>query len=245
MCEPILKLTGVTKSFSKGRLSLIVNDLEIRKGEFLAIVGPSGGGKTTLINILAGFIKPDSGEALKNGLPLPPPGPDRLPVFQDHALFPWYSVRENVAYGIRNQGVSKKEIALLAREALRTVNLEDAADLYPAQLSGGMRQRVALARTLALKPEILLLDEPFAALDEGNRERLYKELEKIRSIQQPTIVMVTHNLDEAVNSADRIAVLMPPPTGLEEVLNLPPRKGRLSNPETEIIRKKLARAMSP
>lgn len=237
--DMILQARGLRKSHIPGKEALILQKLDVRRGEFLAIAGPSGGGKTTLINLLAGFQKPDSGTILKNGLPLPPPGPDRMPVFQDHALFPWYTVAENVAYGLR--GFSKTEISHRVEMALEMVGLADSARLYPMELSGGMRQRAALARALVPEPEILLLDEPFASLDEGLRRHLNGELLRLWREYGPTIIMVTHNLREAALLADRIAVLLPPPTGLARIFAIDtPRNERPDHPKIEAIVREIA-----
>lgn len=240
MPDAILQLKNVTKRYTPERISLIARELDIFRGELLAIVGPSGGGKSTLVNIIAGFINPDSGEILKDGKPLPPPGPDRMPVFQNHALFPWFNVWENIAYGLKNTSLSQKDMAARVQEALETVNLENAWNMYPAELSGGMSQRAALARAIVMRPDILLLDEPFASLDEGNRARLHEELIKIRTIHKPTILMVTHNLDEALKLADRVALLLPPPVGIADVVTLPELSVRKHSPEIAAIRKSLA-----
>lgn len=229
----------VRKSHIPEREALFLQKLDVRRGEFLAVVGPSGSGKTTLINLLAGFQKPDSGTILKNGLPLPPPGPDRIPVFQMHALFPWYTAAANVAYGLRN--LPKDEVRRRVSKVLEMIGLADAANLYPAELSGGMRQRVALARAIVPKPEILLLDEPFASLDEGMRSQLYEELLRIWREYGPTIIIVTHNLLEAALLADRIALLLPPPEGLKQVFEVNvPRNERQDHQEVRKLIERLA-----
>lgn len=234
--DAVLRIQGLRKSFSPGRDALLLRDLDVQRGEFLVVVGPSGAGKSTLVNILGGFIEPDAGQILKDGAPLTAPGPDRMPVFQDHALFPWYTTAENVAYGLRNKGLSKQGIGKRVAEMLELVGLSDAANYYPAQLSGGMSQRAALARAIAPEPEILLLDEPFAALDEGTRCQLHNELLKIWRKYSPTIVMITHNLAEAVLLADRIAILQPPPRGLEKIFKIGiPRKERSRNPAAKAL----------
>lgn len=238
-----MSLRGLRKNFSPERAALCLQSLDVRRGEFLAVVGPSGGGKTTLLNILAGFLKPDEGSVFKNGKPLPPPGPDRMPLFQNNALFPWYTALENVAYGLRMKDKYKRNARAL--EALELVGLAGAAKLYPAEMSGGMRQRAALARAIAPEPEILLLDEPFSALDEGNRRQLYGELLKLWRKYSPTIVMVTHNLEEAALLADRIALLLPPPEGLREILELDmPRPRNTSQPAAQAIIREIGASLA-
>ncbi|WP_225073258.1 ABC transporter ATP-binding protein [Desulfuromonas sp. CSMB_57] len=204
-------------------------DLEIRRGEFVAVVGPSGCGKSTLIDLLAGFTRPTCGSIMTGSRPVSGPGPDRVVVFQDHAVLPWYTALGNVAYGLRRQGVPKGEAKRRAREALVRVGLEEFLHAHPAALSGGMRQRVALARAMVLNPEILLLDEPFAALDAVTRARLQDELTVLWQEFGWTVIFVTHTLAEAVYLADRVVVLERPPAGLRgiETIDLPrPRRRR-------------------
>lgn len=198
-------------------------DLTVRKGEFVAIVGPSGCGKTTLIDLVAGFTKPTSGAITAGGRPVLGASPERVVVFQDHAVFPWYTALGNVAYGLRRQGIPRREARMRAHEALVRVGLGDFVHAYPVTLSGGMRQRVALARTLVLRPAILLLDEPFGSLDANTRVRLQDELLALWGDYGWTVLLVTHTLVEAVYLADRVVVLDRPPMGLHhiEVVNLP------------------------
>lgn len=232
----ILTACGLRKSHAPGRDALVLHRLDVRRGEFLAIAGPSGGGKSTLVNLLAGFQQPDAGLILKNGRPLPPPGPDRMPVFQDHALFPWYTVAENVAYSLKSLGLSPGERSRRVARTLELVGLAGAAGLYPAELSGGMRQRAALARALIPEPEILLLDEPFASQDEGTKSQLHGELLRMWREYSPTIIMVTHDLREAALLADRIALLRPPPAGLEKIFPVGlPRSERADHPEIRAL----------
>lgn len=225
MNDDLLVVQQVRHHFSDsfGRLSdccLEVPELRVRRGEFLVVTGPSGSGKSTLLNLIGGFLRPLKGLILKNGKPVTGPGPDRITVFQDHAIFPWYTALENTAYGLRAQGLSRQDAEEKAMEALRTVRLEHSAHLYPAALSGGMRQRVALARALALAPDILLLDEPFASVDETGRSHLREELLRLWHQFGWTIIMVTHDLHEAASLADRIAVLHAPPKGLTSLFDI-------------------------
>ena len=202
-----IALTGVFRSYPDGRGSttraLQNIDLEIEQGEFVCIVGPSGCGKSTLLHLIAGLDRPTSGEITVDGAPVAGPGTDRILLFQELGLFPWLTVRENVEFGLKMAGVSSGERKDRARVFLRMVHLSHFEDHYIHQLSGGMKQRVALARSLALRPKILLMDEPFAALDAQTRDMLHDELERIWKETAPTIVFVTHNVREAVRLGDR------------------------------------------
>jgi NitT/TauT family transport system ATP-binding protein len=219
IAEPLLRLRGVGKAFGRrgqqpGVVALEGIDLDLAPGEFLAVVGPSGSGKTTLLDLVAGFTAPTSGALTLRGRPVTGPGPDRAVVFQDHAVFPWYTALGNVAYGLRRQGVPRPEARRRAQEALAQVGLAGFAHAYPATLSGGMRQRVALARALVLQPDLLLLDEPFASLDQANRQRLQDELLSLWQRHGWAVIFVTHALAEAVYLSDRIVALQRPPLGL-------------------------------
>jgi len=217
MSNPILSLQNVSKSFldSQGVRSDVLKDinLDVAEGEFVAILGFSGAGKTTLINAIAGLTGIDEGEILVRGEPCDGPGKDRGMVFQSYSLFPWLTVGANVALAVNavHKDKSKQERAALVRQKVELVGLGHAMDRKPAQLSGGMRQRVAVARALAMEPEILLLDEPLSALDALTRAKLQDEIERIRAHEKRTIVLVTNDVDEALLLADRIAVLTPAP----------------------------------
>ena len=205
------------------------------------MAGPSGGGKSTLINLIAGFFPPTEGTILKNGNPLHGPGPDRVVVFQKHALFPWFTAFENVAYGLHRRKLPAKDRQTRVEYALNMVGLSDFSQAYPASLSGGMCQRVALARALVLRPDILLLDEPFASLDAVTRIRLQDELLQLWECHGWTVILVTHNLDEAVYMADRVALLYPPPQGLKRVLTVDiPRTRSRNNAKVKEISGRLA-----
>ncbi|WP_028317764.1 ABC transporter ATP-binding protein [Desulfobulbus elongatus] len=232
--DPILELRQVRKVFpEQGRQEAVVAldglDLILNAGEFVAIVGASGSGKSTLVDLVAGFTQPTSGTVTVKGKPVRAPGPDRVVVFQDHAVFPWYTALDNVAYGLRRQGMRRRRARERAREALCQVGLQDFAHAYPAALSGGMRQRVALARALVLRPDILLLDEPFASLDAVMRSRLQDELTGLWRQFGWTVLFVTHILTEAVYLADRVVVLDRPPSGLRAIerIGLPRPRNRL------------------
>ncbi|VWX60211.1 ABC transporter ATP-binding protein [Sphingorhabdus sp. 109] len=215
---PILSLNNVSKSFVDGsgiRTDVLDNiNLDVAEGEFIAILGFSGAGKTTLINCIAGLAEADSGEVLVKGAPCEGPGKDRGLVFQSYSLFPWLSVEANVALAVDavHQDKSREERAALVRQKIELVGLDHAMDRKPAQLSGGMRQRVAVARALAMEPEILLMDEPLSALDALTRAKLQDEIERIRKHEKRTIVLVTNDVDEALLLADSVAILTPAPS---------------------------------
>jgi NitT/TauT family transport system ATP-binding protein len=215
---PKLAARGVSKSFRSARGGTVVAlrevDLEVRTGEFVCLLGPSGCGKTTLLNLFAGLERPDAGEVLLDGRPIDGPGPDRAVLFQEPALFPWLSVRDNVAFALEMIGTPKDEIEDRTMDWLRRVHLTRFARAHPHELSGGMRQRAALARALACQPEVLLADEPFAALDAQTREILQNELQEVWSETRNTFVFVTHNVREAVFLADRVVLMSAPPGSL-------------------------------
>lgn len=182
-------------------------NLQVRSGEFLCIVGPSGCGKSTLLHLIAGLQPPTSGGISVEGKPVQGPGTDRILIFQEHGLFPWLTVRENVEFGMKMKGLPKAERIEKTRQYLRLVHLAKFENSYIHQLSGGMRQRVAIARALATEPDVLLMDEPFAALDAQTRDLLHDELERIWSDTGRTIIFVTHNVREAVRLGDRVVLL--------------------------------------
>jgi NitT/TauT family transport system ATP-binding protein len=181
--------------------------LTVRQGEFVSIVGPSGCGKTTLLNMIAGFIPVSAGEILLDGRAVNGPGPERGVVFQSFALFPWKTVLENVGFGPKMCGLSRTECDKIAREYLALTGLAHAAGRYPNELSGGMQQRVGVARALANNPDVLLMDEPFASVDAQTRMTLQEELTRIWQERRPTIIFITHDVGEAVFLADRLVVL--------------------------------------
>jgi NitT/TauT family transport system ATP-binding protein len=181
--------------------------LRVKEGEFLCIVGPSGCGKSTLLHLIAGLHQQTSGQVLVDGKPVHGPGTDRILIFQELGLFPWLTVGQNVEFGMKMKGISKEERAEKTRYYLRLVHLLRFKDSYTHQLSGGMRQRVALARALATEPDVLLMDEPFAALDAQTRDLLHDELERIWAETGRTIIFVTHNVREAIRLGDRVALL--------------------------------------
>ncbi|NLU82402.1 ABC transporter ATP-binding protein [Rhodococcus sp. HNM0569] len=209
--RPKLEIQSVTKQFAsrEGAPFTAVDgiDLSVREGEFLVLVGPSGCGKSTLLDLLGGLSTPTSGRILLDGAPVDGPGLDRGIVFQQYALLPWRSARRNIEFGLEAKGVPRGERRVIADEYLELVGLHGFGDHYPHELSGGMKQRVAIARSLAYDPEVLLMDEPFAALDAQTRESLQDELLRIRKATGKTIVFITHSIDEAVYLGERVAVL--------------------------------------
>jgi len=193
-------------------------DLEIGANEFLTILGPSGCGKSTLLNIIAGFDHPTDGEIRLDGKIINKPGPDRGVVFQEYALFPWLNAAQNIEFGLRERGVSKAERTLRVQEQIASVGLRGFETRFPHELSGGMRQRVALARVLVNDPKILLMDEPFAALDAQTRTIMQNELLKVWSAERRTALFITHNIEEAVLLGDRVVVMTARPGRIKDIV---------------------------
>lgn len=193
-------------------------NLEIADGEFVCILGPSGCGKSSLLNIMAGFLRPSSGEMSIGGDTVRGPDPRRIVVFQERGVFPWLTVRRNVEFGLERLPASERKERV--QHYLEMVGLEHFADAYPAELSGGMKQRLELARALAVKPDMLFLDEPFSSLDSITRLHLRRELLRIWRTEGCTIVLVTHDIEEAVQLADRIAVLTPRPATVQRLISV-------------------------
>ncbi|GAA0235001.1 ABC transporter ATP-binding protein SaoA [Metaclostridioides mangenotii] len=205
-----LDVKNISKSFINNKKHVEVLDdisLEVDQGEFICLLGPSGCGKTTLLTIIGGFQKPESGEILVNGNKVTKPGIDRAFIFQNYALFPWKSVRDNVLYPMKQQKIPKEEREKKLEELIEMSDLKGKESMYPHQLSGGMKQRVAVIRALACNPEVLLMDEPLGAVDLKMRQNLQEELEKIWSANRITAVMVTHDVDEAVYMSDRVVIM--------------------------------------
>jgi len=213
-------------------------DVGVHEGEFLCVVGPSGCGKTTLLNLLGGFQRPTSGEVLFRGRPIDGPAAERGVVFQQHALFPWLTVRQNVAFGPTVRHVAPARRSELVDRYLDLVGLGKFADLYPTEISGGMAQRVAIARALANEPAILLADEPFAALDVFTRASMQRELDRIWQTTGKTIVFVTHSVEEAILLGDRVLVMTPHPGMIRRSvpIRLPRPRNALDQPVVEIAR---------
>jgi NitT/TauT family transport system ATP-binding protein len=198
-------------------LALLDVNFQVEKNEFFSIVGPSGCGKTTLLNLLAGFEQPTRGELRVGGQLITAPGWERAVVFQEYALFPWYTVAQNIRYGLQRKRVAEAEQRRLVDHYVGLVGLRGFESRYPRELSGGMRQRVSIARALAVNPSILLMDEPFASLDIQTREYMQDELLKIWQREPKTVIFITHSIDEAIKLSDRIAVLAPRPGRVEEI----------------------------
>ncbi|HSA89273.1 MAG TPA: ABC transporter ATP-binding protein [Burkholderiales bacterium] len=218
-----LEASGVRKTYTKDGRSLAVLDVErfsVRDGEFVTIIGPSGCGKSTLLHIMGGFIQGESGEIRVHGRRVNGPGPDRGVMFQEFALFPWKTVAGNVAWGLEAQGFPRDKIEETVRAYLDMIGLSEFRNHYPAELSGGMKQRVALARVLAFNPEVLLMDEPFGALDAQTRETMQEELTRLWERTGKTIVFVTHDIDEAVFLGDRVVVLTARPGRIREEVRI-------------------------
>ena len=224
--EVAVRVRGVSHQFGEqgdARFvrALLDTSLDIRRGELMCLIGPSGCGKSTLLSIMGGLMEPSSGTVEVGNQPVRGPMPKEIAfVFQENALFPWSTVIENVDLGMMFQGVGKAEREKRARQCLAAVGLKDFADYYPGQLSGGMRQRAALARALSLETGILLMDEPFGALDEQTRMVLGEDLSVLLSRTDKTIVFVTHSLGEAVFLADRVAVFSARPGSIKEIIEI-------------------------
>jgi NitT/TauT family transport system ATP-binding protein len=218
-----IRIEGVSKSFrvdGRDAVALAPVDLEIAERELICLLGPSGCGKSTLLNIVAGFLPPTTGRVLVDGHPVTGPGADRGVVFQEYVLFPWLTVQSNVEFGPVLKGMSSDERRRSASRYLELVGLAGHADKYPAQLSGGMKQRVAIARALANDPSIILMDEPFGALDAQTREVLQDELSRIQRVEHKTILFVTHSIREAVYLADRVVVMTKAPGRVKDVFSI-------------------------
>ena len=247
-----LKVENLSKKFDtlNGEiLALNKINFQIFRREFISVIGPSGCGKTTLIRILAGLDFPTSGNVFLEGRKMEGPGAERGMVFQDYTLFPWLSVKKNVMFGLEIKGLGKLKAEAEAMEWLDIVGLAKFADAYPEQLSGGMKQRVAIARSLANRPEILFLDEPFGALDAQTRSSMQAYLLKIWQNVDVTVFFVTHDLDEAIYLSDRILVLRANPGEIDELIEVPvprPRTpGQFLTPEFLATKKRLEELISP
>jgi NitT/TauT family transport system ATP-binding protein len=214
-----LEASGVRKVYSKDGRQLAVLDVErltVREGEFITVIGPSGCGKSTFLHIIGGFIQADGGSIQIHGRQVSDPGPDRGMMFQEFALFPWKTVAGNVAWGLEVQGFRRDKIEETVRSYLEMMGLWEFRNHLPAELSGGMKQRVALARVLAFDPKVLLMDEPFGALDAQTREVMQEELTRLWERTGKTIVFVTHDIEEAVYLGDRVVVLTARPARIRE-----------------------------
>jgi len=218
-----LEVEGLKKSYARNGRSLDILDLEsfrVESGEFVSVIGPSGCGKSTFLHMLGGFIRPDRGAIRLHGAEVREPGPDRGMMFQEFALFPWRSVAGNVAWALEVQGVPRERIDETVDRQLAMIGLAEFRNHYPAELSGGMKQRVALARVLAFDPKVLLMDEPFGALDAQTREAMQEELTRLWERTGKTIVFVTHDIEEAIYLADRVVVLTARPGRIREEVKI-------------------------
>lgn len=223
-----ISFTKVTRDFERkgdSYAALCPITLEIEDGEFVAIVGPSGCGKTTLLRMAAGLDFPTAGSVTVAGRKVTEPGPDRAVVFQQFALLPWKTVRQNIGFGPMCRGMSGTEIRPLVDRYLGIMRLEDHADSYPHQLSGGMQQRVAIARSFILEPDVLLMDEPFGALDAQTRIEMQEELIRLNEAQRRTVLFITHSVEEATYLADKVVVMAGRPGDIREIVDVAtPRK---------------------
>ena len=246
--RPHVAIRGVSKRFQVGDgevEALARIDATIERGAFVCLIGASGCGKSTLLRVVAGFEEPTTGEVLVEGKPVTAPGSDRGMVFQDYALFPWMTVRQNIGFGPRQRQLPRKEVEDIADEFVKLVGLERATNRYPSQLSGGMKQRVAIARVLANNANILLMDEPFGALDALTREQLQRELLQIWARTRVTIVFVTHSVEEAALLADRVLVMSAGPGRIESDITIDlPRPREVSSPEFNAVRRELAQRLT-
>lgn len=206
-------------------------DFQVRDNEFFSILGPSGCGKTTLLKMVAGLIRPTSGRILIDDAPVDGPGDDRAMVFQHFVLLPWAEVLTNAGFGLEMRGMSRKEARRRARPYLQQVGLERFENHYPHELSGGMRQRVGLARALAVNPDILLMDEPFGALDAQTRQLMQEDLTRLWDQEQKTVIFVTHSMDEAAYLSDRVLIMDTHPGRVKEIVDVP-----LERPRTPAVR---------
>ena len=233
MHDIILKTEDVGVMYDGSIVALENVSLNVPTGRLTAILGPSGCGKTTLLKVIAGLIEPSTGTVKIRDKETIGPGPDRALVFQDFALLPWATVLQNVAFGLRAQGVSKREREKTSLHYIKEVGLSGFEDKYPHQLSGGMRQRTGLARALTVNSEILLMDEPFSAVDEQMRRKLQEDLLKLLKIENKTVIFVTHSIEEAVYLADQVVILSGRPGSISEIVY--PEINRLG--EIDLIRR--------
>jgi NitT/TauT family transport system ATP-binding protein len=215
----IVEVRGISKIYDGGIQALKSVDLGFPEGQMTTLLGPSGCGKTTLLKIIAGLLEPTEGEVLVKGRPVHGPGPERAFVFQDFALMPWATVLRNVAFGLELQGISREEREDTARRYIKKVGLAGFEGRYPHELSGGMRQRVGLARALSVDADVLLMDEPFSAVDEQTRRLFQEELLYLLAKENKSVIFVTHSIEEAVYVSDRIVLLSPRPGRINKIVD--------------------------
>ncbi|MFL5820756.1 MAG: ABC transporter ATP-binding protein [Solirubrobacteraceae bacterium] len=236
---PELRFDGIRKEYG-GHVALADIDLAVESGSFTVLIGPSGCGKTTLLELAAGLQQPTQGATLVDGELVAAPRRDTVMLFQQHNLFDWYTVRDNVAFGLRNRGVSRRDARRQAIERLGSVGLAEVAGKVPRELSGGMRQRVALARALATRPKLLLMDEPFASLDHQTRQVMQRYLLSTWRHSQATVLFVTHDLDESLVLADRVALMSGSPGRIVDVVDINlPRPRERDDPRLHDVRERL------
>jgi NitT/TauT family transport system ATP-binding protein len=227
--DAIVRVTGISKRYEGGVQALEGVDLGFPEGQLTSLLGPSGCGKTTLLKIIAGLLEPNAGDVRVAGRRVTGPGPERAFVFQDFALLPWATVIRNVAFGLELQGVAKAERREKARHYIREVGLTGFENRYPHELSGGMRQRVGLARAMAVDANVLLMDEPFSAVDEQTRRKFQEDLLRLLSVEKKTVIFVTHSIEEAVYLSSQVVLLSRRPGRVSKVINT--ELGGLESPD--------------
>lgn len=225
---PLLTIDHLELSYQAGEKTLDDIDFHINQHEFVSIIGSSGCGKSSLLNVIAGFIPPSEGQVTVNGHQVMKPNPERGVVFQDLALFPWLNVLDNVAFGLKMQGIPKEERISRSKDVIQLVGLKNWENAKISDLSGGMKQRVAIARTIVTEPAILLMDEPFSALDAQTRELLQDELLRIQREKGMTVMLVTHSIDEAVYLSDRVIVMQKNGGSIKDIIPIELERPRLS-----------------
>ena len=247
-----VRFEGVSLEFPTPRGMLRVVDevtYDIREGEFVAVIGPSGCGKTTMMNMLAGFITPTRGRVLLDGKPVAGPGPERGVIFQEYGVFPWLTVRDNIAFGMRLRANRKpsEDVAAVCERYMQLMGLSDFATAYPKTLSGGMRQRLALARAYAVRPAFLLMDEPFGALDAQTRSNMQNLLLQVLETERKTVMLITHSVEEAIYLASKIVMVTARPARVREIIEVPfayPRDEHLhERPEFGALRSHIREAV--
>lgn len=248
--KPAAEIQSVDVVYEESSLSQVTAlsnvSFAIEDGEFVCVVGPSGCGKTTLLKLLAGFEKPTRGSVTVFGEKVSGPDASRAVVFQEHALFPWLTVRGNIEYGLKRRGIDKNERKELVRKYLALINLSDFKERYPNQLSGGMRQRVGIVRALINSPQILLMDEPFGALDALTRERLQDELVDIWQREKHTVLFITHAIGESLKLADKVIVMTARPGRIHTIIPVPfPRPRDIDSPEIAKIAHSIREILNP
>jgi NitT/TauT family transport system ATP-binding protein len=227
--SPIVQVKNIKKVYPGGVEALSDITLDFPEGKLTTLLGPSGCGKTTLLKIIAGLLQPSSGEVMVDGRPITGPGPERAFVFQDFALMPWATVIRNAAFGLELAGVNRSEREAVAEKYLHTVGLKGFENKYPHELSGGMRQRVGLARALAVNAKVLLMDEPFSAVDEQTRRKFQEDMINLVKDEKKTFIFVTHSIEEAVYVSDRIVLLHRRPSRVSQIIE--PQISRNVDPE--------------